>query len=339
MSEPAASWPAMDLFAEALSGFLWHTDSEGRLTAATSGFGRTAGLPIGEALGRPFADLVEGAADRRRLEQGFAAGTPFRDMALRFWPARRWTRIGAVPAADGHLGIARGQYPEQPGDIEALIAERVAQHKRGEGTFKRLRPGGDWALYRYFPLPVGGSATLITDITESERQQAELTRLATTDPLTGIANRRSFFDHAQREVERARRYGPPLGVFVLDLDFFKRVNDTYGHAVGDMVLQSVARHALAQIRVTDIVARTGGEEFGALLPETPAEDVSCAAERLRRGVAELDVPTPVGPIRVTASIGFSSLAPGEDRIEPALARADAALYRAKQNGRNRVEAG
>ncbi len=105
------------------------------------------------------------------------------------------------------------------------------------------------------------------------------------------------------------------------------------------MLQSIARHALSQMRVTDIIARTGGEEFGALLPETPAEDVSRAAERLRRSIAEHDVPTPAGPIRVTASIGFSSLIPGEDRIEPALARADAALYRAKQGGRNRVEAG
>lgn len=106
MSEPAGIWPAAELFAEALSGFLWRTDSEGRLIAATSGFGRTAGLPIGEALGRPFADLVEGAADRRRLEQGVAAGTPFRDMALRFWPARRWTRIGGAAGDGGHLGIA-----------------------------------------------------------------------------------------------------------------------------------------------------------------------------------------------------------------------------------------
>ena len=405
MSELSALWPAADLFAEGLSGFLWRIDGEGRLVAATAGFARTAGLPIGEAIGRPFADLVEGQVDRRRLEQALASATPFRDLALRFWPARRWTRIGATPAADGHLGIAvdideerarigliegaldrlpdgvavfdrdhrlltfneayrrhnapivdalspgrtfeelfrisiaRGQYPEQPGDIEALIAERVALHKRGEGTFKRLRPGGDWALYRYFPLPDGGSATLITDITESERQQAELTRLATTDPLTGIAHRRSFFDHAQREVERARRYGPPLGVFVLDLDFFKRVNDTYGHAVGDVVLQSVARHALSQMRITDIIARTGGEEFGALLPETAADDVTRAAERLRRSLAEMDIPTPAGPVKVTASIGFASFIPGEDRIEPALARADAALYRAKQNGRNRVEAG
>ena len=404
MSELSASWPAADLFAEGLSGFLWRIDGDGRLATATSGFGRTAGMPTGDAVGRPFVDLVEGTVDRRRLEQALASGTPFRDLALRFWPARRWTRIGAVPVADGHLGVAvdideerarigliegaldrlpdgiavfdrdhrlltfneayrrhnapivdvlspgrhfeelfrtsisRGQYPEQPGDIEALVAERVAMHKRGEGTFKRLRPGGDWALYRYFALPDGGSATLITDITESERQQAELTRLATTDPLTGIANRRSFFDHAQREVERARRYGPPLGVFVLDLDFFKRVNDTHGHAVGDVVLQSVARHALAQMRVTDIIARTGGEEFGALLPETPAEDVARAAERLRRSIEELAMPTPLGPIQVTASIGYSSLVPGEDRIEPALARADAALYRAKQNGRNRVEA-
>jgi diguanylate cyclase (GGDEF)-like protein len=406
VSHAFASWPSAEIFAEALSGFLWSTDAEGRLAAATTGFGRTAGLPIAEAVGRPLVDLVEGPTDRKRFSQALSAHLPFRDLALRFWPARRWTRLGGVPGDDGgYLGIAvdideergrmglieaaldrlpdgaavfdrdhrlvafneayrrhnapiadilspgrsfeelfrtsiaRGQYPEQPGDIEALIAERVAQHKRGQGTFKRLRPGGDWALYRYFPLPDGGSATLITDITESERQQAELTRLATTDPLTGIANRRSFFTHAQREVERARRYGPPLGVFVLDLDHFKRVNDTYGHAVGDVVLQSVARNAVSQLRVTDIIARTGGEEFGALMPETPAEEVGGVAERMRKSIAGLLIDTAAGQLRVTASIGFSSLFDGEDRIDAALARADAALYRAKLGGRNRVESG
>jgi diguanylate cyclase (GGDEF)-like protein len=396
-------WSSAEIFAEALSGFLWSTDAEGRLAAATAGFGRTAGLPIAEAVGRPLVDLIEGPADRRRFSQALSTHLPFRDLALRFWPARRWTRLGGVPSEGGYLGIAvdideergrmglieaaldrlpdgaavfdrdhrlvtfneayrrhnapiadvlapgrsfeelfrtsisRGQYPEQPGDLEALIAERVAQHKRGEGNFKRLRPGGDWALYRYFPLPDGGSATLITDITDSERQQAELTRLATTDSLTGIANRRSFFAHAQREVERARRYGPPLGVFVLDLDFFKRVNDTYGHAIGDVVLQSVARHAASLLRVTDIIARTGGEEFGALMPETPAEEIGGVAERVRQSIAELAIETPAGRLSVTASIGFSSLLDGEDRIDPAMARADAALYRAKQGGRNRVE--
>ena len=396
-------WPSAELFAETMSGFLWRTDREGRLSAATEGFGKTAGLPIGEAIGRPLADLIEGPVDKRKFTQVMVERRSFRDMTLRFWPVRRWTRIGGAPTEDGHLGIAvdideergrmglvegvldrlpdaaavydrehrlvtfneayrrhnapiadmlspgrsfeeifrtsvaRGQYPEQPGDIEALISERVAQHKRGEGTFKRLRPGGDWALYRYFPLPDGGSATLITDITESERQQAELTRLATTDPLTGIANRRSFFTHAQREVERARRYGPPLGVFVLDLDYFKRVNDTHGHGVGDVVLQAVARHAVSQLRVTDIIARTGGEEFGALLPETPAEEARLAAERLRRAIAALGIETPAGRLSITASIGVSSLQADEDRIDAAMGRADAALYRAKQSGRNRVE--
>lgn len=396
-------WPSAELFAETMSGFLWRTDAEGRLSAATEGFGKTAGLPIAEAIGRPLVDLIEGPADKRKFTQALADSRSFRDLTLRFWPARRWTRIGGAATDGGHLGLAidideergriglvegvldrlpdaaavydrehrlvtfneayrrhnapiadmlapgrsfeeifrtsvsRGQYPEQPGDIEALIAERVAQHKRGEGTFKRLRPGGDWALYRYFPLPDGGSATLITDITESERQQAELTRLATTDPLTGIANRRSFFTHAQREVERARRYGPPLAVLVLDLDYFKRINDTYGHAVGDVVLQSVARHASSQLRITDIIARTGGEEFGALLPETPAEEAKLAADRLRRSIAALEIETTAGRLSITASLGISSFYPSEDRIDPALARADEALYRAKQSGRNRVE--
>ncbi|MBM3548348.1 MAG: diguanylate cyclase [Alphaproteobacteria bacterium] len=402
----ASTWSlSSETIAETMSGFLWSADAEGRLTSATSGFGRTAGLPVTEALGRPLIDLIEGPSDRKRFAEALAAGAPFRDLTLRFWPARRWTRLGGLMRDGGHVGvavdideerarmglieaaldrlpdgaavfdrdhrlvafneayrrhnapiddmlspgrsfeelfrisIARGQYPEQPGDVEALIAERVAQHKRGQGTFKRLRPGGDWALYRYFPLPDGGSATLITDITESERQQAELTRLATTDPLTGIANRRSFFAHAQREVERAKRYGPPLGVFVLDLDHFKRVNDTHGHAVGDVVLQSIARHSASQLRVTDIIARTGGEEFGALMPETPPEEIGQVVDRIRRSIADLEIDTSAGKLGVTASIGFSSLLDGEDRIDPALARADAALYRAKLGGRNRVEGG
>lgn len=99
-------WPSAELFAETMSGFLWRTDTEGRFSAASEGFGKTGGLPIAEAIGRPLVDLIEGPADRRKFTRALADKRPFRDVTHRFWPARRWTRIGGAAGDGGHLGIA-----------------------------------------------------------------------------------------------------------------------------------------------------------------------------------------------------------------------------------------
>jgi diguanylate cyclase (GGDEF)-like protein len=157
-----------------------------------------------------------------------------------------------------------------------------------------------------------------------------------TDEHTRLPNRRAFFTHAEESLARARRGGEPLSLLALDIDHFKRINDTHGHEVGDRVLQRVAHGARSALRAADVVGRTGGEEFLALLPRTGPADAAEVAERLRRAVERLAVADLAAGLAVTVSVGVASLASGES-IEDLVRRADAALYRAKQSGRNRVE--
>lgn len=168
------------------------------------------------------------------------------------------------------------------------------------------------------------------------RDSAELRRLATTDGLTGALNRRTFLGELEKEVGRAARYGSPLTLMMLDLDFFKRINDGYGHAVGDQALKAFAESAFASLRSSDLFGRMGGEEFVILLPETSALQVEPVAERLRERVAAIQLPTAHGVVRFTVSIGVAELAICDVDAEGFLARADQAMYAAKQAGRNRV---
>ncbi|MGO9834355.1 MAG: diguanylate cyclase [Polyangiaceae bacterium] len=162
-------------------------------------------------------------------------------------------------------------------------------------------------------------------------------RLATVDSLTGLSNRRAFLDSMEREHSRSTRHLYPLSVLLLDVDHFKRVNDTRGHAAGDAVLQGVAQVLARVARRSDIVARWGGEEFVVALAQTGEAGARIAAERVRRAVAEASFPVPGGePLRVTVSIGAASaLAPWT--TEGVIAAADEAMYAAKARGRNRVE--
>lgn len=177
---------------------------------------------------------------------------------------------------------------------------------------------------------------VILDITERKRLEEDLRAQAGTDPLTNVPNRRSFEAAARREVERSRRYAKPFAVIALDIDFFKRVNDTHGHDVGDIVLKELTKVCLTQLRLTDVLARLGGEEFSALLPETDIDAATKLAERLRVAVAAKPIATPKGGLPITISLGVAQYAPNEPTIEAALKRADEALYEAKHGGRNKV---
>jgi diguanylate cyclase (GGDEF)-like protein len=165
---------------------------------------------------------------------------------------------------------------------------------------------------------------------------AEIVRLATIDTLTGAINRRSFFEAAATELARARRYRRPLGLMMLDADHFKRVNDTYGHAIGDEVLKALAAALKAGIRDSDILGRLGGEEFAIVLPETDLPQAAALAERLRKAVADLTVPGGQHGITFTVSIGVAPVPLEDGGIEQALALADLLLYRAKERGRDCV---
>jgi len=177
------------------------------------------------------------------------------------------------------------------------------------------------------------------DITGRRHMEAELRRLATTDPLTGAFNRRRFFQKARQEFLRHRRYGHPLAVLLMDMDHFKKINDTHGHPVGDAVLKRFVQTCQSVFRVTDIFGRTGGEEFSALLPETDAANATRVAERLRDRVGKRtlakDDDAPAVPF--TISIGLTGLQEDDLTLESMIRRADMALYTAKRSGRNRVE--
>lgn len=172
-----------------------------------------------------------------------------------------------------------------------------------------------------------------------EAVNRKLESLATTDALTHLANRRSLFDRFGGELERARRYGRPLAVAMVDVDHFKRFNDTEGHRCGDEALVRVGQALSTGLRRSDVVGRYGGEEFLILMPETPIDQARETVERLLRAVAKLEVPGADGGGRhVTLSAGVAAFPEHGESAEALVAAADARLYRAKDAGRNRVVA-
>lgn len=171
---------------------------------------------------------------------------------------------------------------------------------------------------------------------ENARLYNELQRLATVDELTGAFNRRGLFQLAQREVERALRYHRPLTAMMLDIDHFKSLNDTWGHLVGDRVLQALVERCRENLRALDIVGRYGGEEFFFLLPETDLAEALTVAERLRRAIEEMRVVFGENAVSVTVSIGVAAMTPTITDLTMLIECADRALYLAKQAGRNCV---
>lgn len=238
-------------------------------------------------------------------------------------PEEKIDRVRAEDRAHVMAQLAAATRGEQPDDIRYHVtvqdAELVVQ--------RRLVP------VREDGVVVAVRAT-IQDITEHERLDAERRRLlaelevlATTDPLTGLPNRRSWDHELDREIARARRHGDPLTLALLDLDRFKAFNDTHGHAAGDALLTDAAAAWRAVLRETDVLARFGGDEFALALPE-------CGEERATEALERLAAATPAGQ---SVSVGLATWVPGED-AEALCARADGALYAAKQAGRGRIRA-
>lgn len=202
-----------------------------------------------------------------------------------------------------------------------------------------------WQRYRWplFGAFVAGALILLLTAGLSIANQrlryteVALRELATTDELTGVANRRQFLAQAEAELARVQRFGQPAALLMLDLDHFKRINDTHGHAAGDAFLKGFAATVRDALRQVDSVGRLGGEEFAVLLTGCESGDALLFAERLRQLVADLKVSFDRLEIAVTVSIGIASMQPADVSAAQALERADAALYRAKAAGRNRVE--
>lgn len=220
----------------------------------------------------------------------------------------------------------------------------------GLGTFINKRVEAH-ALHRdghEFPIELAIAAVMtegkpefsafIRDITERKRAEAELREMATTDFLTGLANRRHFIARMTDELARLQRLDNPYAaVLMLDLDHFKRINDTYGHATGDAILKHFAVLIRDELRKIDTVGRVGGEEFAIILPGANLEEAKIFAERLRQKVESTPLTLDGQVIPVTVSIGITSMEASDASAYTALIRADEALYSAKENGRNRVE--
>ena len=217
--------------------------------------------------------------------------------------------------------------------------EKVGEARRHPGRVQesewsvRCSDGLDRTmLFRYLFL---GDDYVVTfwDVTEQRQLEAELRRLAGTDALTGLLNRRAFLERA---AEVPKRTTEPPALLMLDLDHFKAVNDRFGHAVGDRALQAVAERWRRLLRDSDVIARVGGEEFAVLLPGTGQATAAAVAERLREAVG--DTPLAIGghSLALTASIGAAVAEPADHDFDAVLQRADRALYAAKAGGRNRV---
>ena len=168
-------------------------------------------------------------------------------------------------------------------------------------------------------------------------------KLAMTDALTGIYNRRYFARRLGREMKRSQRFGGDVSLLLLDIDHFKKINDTHGHGVGDVVLRTLTRQITQCLhRETDWCARLGGEEFAIVLERTKIADAHICAERIRRAIESTSIDTPAGAVRITVSIGISGLGRSVDRnsatVQSLLEHADTNLYASKAGGRNRVTA-
>lgn len=202
--------------------------------------------------------------------------------------------------------------------------------KHKDGTYR-------WISFNALPLREEDTIYVVArDITERKQMVDELKHFATVDFLTGADNRRHFMNQGEHEFLRAKRYHHPLSVIMLDIDHFKLINDDHGHAAGDVVLKALAECCRATLRETDIFGRIGGEEFAIVLLETELDHATQTAERLRTALGQELVSTTSGTIRFTVSIGVATMSQPDGNISELLNRADVALYKAKQQGRNRV---
>jgi diguanylate cyclase (GGDEF)-like protein/PAS domain S-box-containing protein len=232
-------------------------------------------------------------------------------------------------------------YPAADCPVGKTLADGKARKVEDEWLLRKDGSGFPAAL-TITPIAEAGSqagaVVVFRDLTEQKRMEAELLRLATTDFLTGLPNRRRFLEQLELELARLRRgLAPSAALLMLDLDHFKRVNDRHGHPAGDSVLQHFSALLRESLRRVDTAGRLGGEEFAVVLAGSSMESACLYAERLREQVTTTSFRSDHGPLKVSVSIGVTVLSDLDATTAAALARADLALYRAKSAGRNRVE--
>lgn len=260
--------------------------------------------------------------------------------------------VGRVTGFDATQCVGRSYdlfYPDDSLSPQRLRDQLYESRRDGwrmdEGWRQRADGSRYWGSCLIAPLDVtedpqpGDPAfsLIVRDISDRKEAHEALRLAVASDHLTGLANRRSFFDAAERELQHWHRMPRPLSVIMIDADHFKRVNDSHGHAAGDSVLRHLAAALGANFRPADVVARIGGEEFAVLLSGTAVADAEVIANRLCRAVAAQTLQVGDRQIAYTVSAGVAAMEAGVEDVEALMERADAALYSAKSQGRNRVE--
>lgn len=320
------------------------TDRKGNIVWTNEAFQRLSGFTPDEVLGKRPGDLLQGpGTDPRTVEDmrhKVRAGEGFTTEILNYskFGDPYWLKLSVVPRLN-----EQGEVIEFFGleiDItEQRESQTLLEKQRSEmelANFKLARQQRE--LRRVAENQQQTMAKLQAEIDRGKALEAELRRMATTDALCEVANRRYLLEQAEMETQRCKSSSRPLSVLCLDIDHFKAVNDRHGHAAGDRVLQAVARALVETVRPqVDLVARVGGEEFVILLPGTTFEEAQLQAERVRQSVQAASTATTAsgGSLSVTCSIGVASLDTKES-FSSLLNRGDRALYRAKEQGRNRV---
>jgi diguanylate cyclase (GGDEF)-like protein/PAS domain S-box-containing protein len=263
-----------------------------------------------------------------------------RDSGVVIFANMRFAELIGLPREQVIGSRARDYY------VDDNQRERVIERLRTSGSvvnmevqFKRADETTFWTLFTVNQAVIQGlevNLAWIYDYTERRNMEEALRDMASKDPLTGIYNRRSFMEMARQQLARSHRFKEPMSVVVLDVDHFKKINDTYGHATGDDALRMVAGACSSILREYDILGRLGGEEFVVVLPGATPDESRVVAERLRRHIARMPINGPDGRFHMTASMGIAGVEPAGDTLEKAIHRSDLALYRAKREGRNRV---
>lgn len=254
---------------------------------------------------------------------------------------RIFGRSAALLLAD-HSEWRNSIYPDDLDYAAQSLAKVLEAGAVESREYRIIRADGQlrWLSDKCFVSPQSGSESnpvivgIAEDITEKKRLEEELQRLATTDVLTQVSNRRHFFECARQEFQLACRNGTPLAFLLLDLDDFKRINDSYGHQVGDQVLQRLAHCAAGALRRGDLFGRIGGEEFAALFPGCDQAVALQVAERLQREVQRLNFHYAGANFGIGVSQGLATLRDGDSQIDALYARADLAMYEAKKQGKN-----